>query len=253
MNSTKVPVSLIVPCKNEEANIGFCLEALAGWTNRIFVVDSGSTDRTREIAESHAVEFIHHDWPGFAKQKNWALENLEFESPWTLIVDADEVITPEFVAELRTLFTQGPELPHQAYRLNRVMNFLGRWIRHGTWYPDRVCRLFRHDTWSMPQRAVHESLEINGTTGDMNSEVPHYSYQSWNQIETRGVHYAELWAAEKRRDKKSYSPIAPFTHAIWSFFRGTILKGGLLDGLLGIRIAWENAKVVYLKYRLLRS
>jgi len=246
----KLPISVCVLSLNEADNLPNCLAEIDHFAEWL-IFDTGSTDDSIAIAKNLGATVEEHPRKGFTETRRIHFNRASQE--WILWIDADEVITPQFVAELRKLFSQGSDLPHQAYRLNRVMHFLGRWIRHGIWYPDRVTRLFRQDIWSMPERAVHESLEINGTIGDLKTEVPHYSYQSWNQIQTRGIHYAELWAAEMIRQGKTYSPIAPFAHGIWSFIRGAILKGGLLDGLLGIRIAWENSKVVYKKYRLLRS
>ena len=91
-------LDVMIITKDEEINLPHCLEALTKWANKVFVVDSGSTDRTKEITEEYGAIFVHHDWPGYAKQKNWGLDELPFEAEWILIVDADEVITPKLRA-----------------------------------------------------------------------------------------------------------------------------------------------------------
>lgn len=246
----KLPITVCVLCLNEAANLPRCLaqiEPFAEW----IVLDTGSTDDSIAIATKLGATVGEQKWEGFTETRR--IHFRMAAQPWILWLDADEVITPEFVAELRVLFADGPDLPHAAYRLNRVMHFLGRWVRHGSWYPDRVVRLFRRDAWSMPERAVHESLTIDGTIGDLQAEVPHYSYRDWEDRRARGIGYAKLWARDKAAAGKTAGPLSPHLHAAWSFLRGALLKGGILDGWFGLRVAWSNAAVVYHKYRLLRS
>ena len=133
------------------------------------------------------------------------------------------------------------------------MYFEGKWIRHGDWFPDRVTRLFRADSWSMPLREIHESVEIDGSTGQLRETVPHYSYLDWADRQNRAEKYASLWAARQNRLGKSTSPLGPPLRAAWKLFRGLVIKRGFLDGAIGWKVAWSNSREVYLKYRLLRS
>ena len=174
-------IDVLIITKNEEANIGFCLDALVGWTSRIFVVDSGSTDGTREIVESHGATFVHHDWPGFAEQKNWALENLPFEQDWVLIIDADEEITEKLRDEIIKI-TERPveETKEAGFYINRRQWFLGRQLRF-CYYPSWNLRLFKRGMARYEKRRVHEHVLIDGPTGYIKPPMRH-----WDR---RGLHY----------------------------------------------------------------
>ena len=174
-------IDVLIITKNEEANIGFCLKALVGWTGQIFVVDSGSTDKTQEIVESYGAQFVPHDWEGFAQQKNWALTNLPFKEDWILIIDADEEITPKLRDELVRL-TSKPldEVPEAGFYINRRQWFLGRPLRF-CYYPSWNLRLFKRGTARYEQRRVHEHVLIDGTTGYIKPPMRH-----WDR---RGLHY----------------------------------------------------------------
>lgn len=173
--------------------------------------------------------------------------------PWILWIDADEFITPDFVEELKALFSGGTDLSHSAFEVNRLMRFDGKWIRHGDWFPDRVTRLFRRDSWKMPERQVHESLEIDGTTGRIGAILPHYSYRSHDDRERRVESYTELWVEQQSQAGKRASLFSAPSRATWKFFRGLILKKGFLDGRIGFWIAWSNASEVFLKYKKLHE
>jgi glycosyltransferase involved in cell wall biosynthesis len=140
-NFSKVPISVLIPAKNEEANLPACLESVAR-ADEIFVVDSQSDDRTSEIAQSYGATVVQfHFKGGWPKKKNWSLENLHFRNEWVLIVDCDERITPELWDEMAEAI-QNPNC--EGWYLNRRVFFLGTWIRHGGKYPDWNLRLFKH-------------------------------------------------------------------------------------------------------------
>src|SRR5262249_35499623 len=141
----KLPISVLIPVKNEERNIAACLESVS-WADEIWVVDSHSTDRTVEIAEQYTDLIIQFDYNGGQmKKKNWALENIPFKHEWVLIVDCDERVTPELEAEIcRVLSRPGEDEAPQGYYVNRRLIFLGRWIKHCGWYPSWNLRLFKH-------------------------------------------------------------------------------------------------------------
>ena len=248
-------IDVLIITKNEEANIGFCLEALAGWTNRIFVVDSGSTDRTREIAESHGAEFIHHDWPGFAKQKNWALDTLEFESPWTLIVDADEVITPELRSVLEGIAAgREDQETKTGYFINRLTFFLGRPIRHCGYFPNYHLRFFKTGSGRYEEREVHEHIILKGPVGrittpmlhDDRRGLEHYiaKHNRYSTLESQALQREinsqkdeseslEPGARRRRWAKRTILPRVPFPGLI-RFIYMFILRGGFLDGWTGL-------------------
>jgi len=247
-------IDVLIITKNEEANIGFCLEALQGWVNKVFVVDSGSTDATREIAESHGAEFIHHDWPGFARQKNWALDTLEFESAWTLIVDADEVITPELRRALEDIASKPVDDEIKVgFFINRLTYFLGKPIRHCGYFPNYHLRFFKTGTGRYEEREVHEHIILDGPVGRISTPMlhddrrglEHYiaKHNRYSTLEsqallreiTSGNNESESMdpAARRRRwAKRTILPRVPFPGLI-RFFYMFILRGGFIDGLTG--------------------
>jgi glycosyltransferase involved in cell wall biosynthesis len=140
-NDLNIPVSVLIPAKNEEANLAACLESVAR-ADEVFVVDSQSSDCSVEIAKSYGANIVQFQFNGrWPKKKNWSLENLAFRNEWVLIVDCDERITPELWQEIAVAI-QNPE--NSGYYINRKVFFLGKWIRYGGKYPDWNLRLFKH-------------------------------------------------------------------------------------------------------------
>ncbi len=181
-----VPVSILVPIKNEAANLPRCLQSVA-WADEIVVVDSQSTDGSRAVAENHGarvVQFVFNGtWP---KKKNWALENVPFRHDWVFILDADEVLPPAAEAEFRAIVTD-PANPVNGYWINRRFMFMGRWLRHA-YYPNWNLRLFRHRVGRYERlvqgptasgdNEVHEHIVVQGATGRLRAEMDHYAFPS---------------------------------------------------------------------------
>ena len=181
-----LPVSLLIPIKNEAANLPRCLKSVA-WADEIFVVDSQSTDGSQRIAQEHGAQVVQFHFNGtWPKKKNWSLENLPFKHEWVFILDADEVLPAGTEAEVRKIVTQ-PGHPVDGYWINRRFMFMGRWLKHA-YYPNWNLRLFRHrlgryekltevDTQS-GDNEVHEHVVVQGTTGFLKSEMDHYAFPS---------------------------------------------------------------------------
>ncbi|MBD0362216.1 MAG: glycosyltransferase family 2 protein, partial [Coleofasciculus sp. C3-bin4] len=178
---SKIPVSVLIPAKNEEANLPACLESVAR-ADEVFVVDSKSRDRSVEIAESLGANVVQFDFNGrWPKKKNWSLENLPFHNEWVLIVDCDERITPELWDEIAVAI-QNPN--YNGYYLNRRVYFLGKWIRHGGKYPDWNLRLFKHqkgryenlsteEIRNTGDNEVHEHVILEGAVGYLKKDMEH--------------------------------------------------------------------------------
>ncbi len=235
-------------CLNEADRLPRTLthvERFAQW----LIYDTGSTDNSIQIAIDAGAQVEEHPWEGFSVTRIKHFQNASQE--WILWIDADETITDDLIEELEQLFSN--PLEYAAYRINRMIYFDGKWVKHGDWFPDYNVRLFHRDCWSMEERAVHESLEINGKVGTLNSLLEHHSFRSWEDKEQRSARYAELWATMQHEKGKKASPLSPVTRALWKFFRGYFLKNGFMDGRIGWRIALSNAKETHLKYTLLRS
>jgi len=202
MNSTKVPVSLVVPCKNEEANIERCLDSVP-WVGEAFVVDSQSSDRTVEIAEELGAQAVQFDYQGgWPKKKNWALENLPFSNDWVLILDADECLPAEAEDEIRKI-VENPDQPNAGYWINRRYFFMGRPLKHA-YFPNWNLRLFKHrigryekitenDTDS-GDHEIHEHVVVEGTTGKMNAIMDHHAFPTIESFVEKHNRYSN-WEA----------------------------------------------------------
>ena len=202
----KVPVSVLVPIRNEAANLARCLESVA-WADEVFVVDSGSTDGSGALAESLGATVVQFAFNGtWPKKKNWSLENLPFRHEWVFILDADEVLPPgaeeEFRAVLRAPVADG-------YWINRRFMFMGRWLAHA-YYPNWNLRLFRHrlgryekltdaDTKS-GDNEVHEHVIVQGKTAHLRAEMDHYAFPSVETFVEKHNRYSN-WEARVALDR----------------------------------------------------
>jgi glycosyltransferase involved in cell wall biosynthesis len=200
--TSKIPVSVLIPAKNEEANLPACLESVK-CADEIFLVDSQSSDRTIEIATNYGVNIVQFQFNGrWPKKKNWSLENLPFRNEWVLIVDCDERITPELWAEIADII-QNPE--YAGYYLNRRVFFLGQWIRHGGRYPDWNLRLFKHklgryenlgteDIPNTGDNEVHEHVILAGKAGYLKNDMMHEDFRDIYEWLARHNRYSN-WEA----------------------------------------------------------
>lgn len=182
----KVPVSILVPIKNEAANLHRCLKSVS-WTDEVFIVDSQSADGSQTIAESFGARVVQFQFNGtWPKKKNWALENLPFKHEWVFILDADEVLPAEAEAEFREIVSRAGN-PIAGYWINRRFQFMGKWLKHAC-YPNWNLRLFKHrlgryekltgvDTAS-GDNEVHEHVIVSGPTSRLRCEMDHYAFPS---------------------------------------------------------------------------
>ena len=177
--------------RDEEANIGEALERLR-FADELLVVDSGSTDRTLEICRRYTDRILHRDWTGFVDQKNFAVDSASHD--WILSLDADERPSGRLEAEIRALRASGFSRP--GYRIPRVAYFMGRWIRHGDWYPDYQLRLFDRRRGRWHGGRVHESVRIDGSPGYLNGEIEHFTYRTLSDYLKRLEAYSSLAAAD---------------------------------------------------------
>jgi glycosyltransferase involved in cell wall biosynthesis len=199
----KLPVSVLIPALNEEANLPACLESVSR-ADEVFVVDSQSSDRSIEISEAYGANVVQFHFNGRSpKKKNWSLENLPFRNDWVLIVDCDERITPELWDEI----AQAIENPNfQGYYLNRKVFFLGQWIRFGGKYPDWNLRLFRHEVGryenlstegmqNTGDNEVHEHVILQGNVGYLKEDMLHIDFRDIYQWLARHNRYSN-WEAQ---------------------------------------------------------
>ena len=232
---------------NEERNIARAIESLR-CADEILVVDSGSTDRTLEIAERLGARVIREPWRGYAGQKNFAAESAAFD--WVLSLDADECLTEELEAEILQLKRDGPAF--DAYRFPRMAQYLGRWIEHSGWYPDRKIRLYRRDQARWEGEYVHESVRSAGRAGDLRGKLLHFTCSSLSEHLKTLDRYTTLAAREQRARGRTVPAAKLLLDPAWTFFRAYVLQRGFLDGPQGIAIAWMAALYTFLKYAKVR-
>ncbi len=249
-------IDVIIITHNEAINLPHCLQALQGWTNKVFVIDSGSTDRTLDIARSFGADVVHHDWPGYAEQKNWAMENMPFESPWLLIVDADEVITPKLRDQMVELADKpADDVPEIGFFINRLTYFLDRPIRHCGYYPSWNMRFFKRDKGRYEDRLVHEHIIIDDPIGKIKDPMLHEDrrglehyfakHNRYSTLEARQLYIditqpdgtkesANVTAETHRRRwlKRNVTQFVPLP-SLWRFLYMYVLKFGVLDGSAG--------------------
>src|SRR5579884_1688457 len=193
-------VSVLVPVKNEEANISACLESLR-WADEIFVVDSQSSDETARLAEAFGAQVVQFYYQGGPKKKNWSLANLPFRNEWVLIVDADERVPPELAEEICASIHR-PDGP-DGYYLNRRFIFLGRWIRHAGWYPSWNLRLFRHRLGRYDDREVHEHVVLQGRAGYLRHDLIHDDRRGLEAFVARHNRYSSLEARARLKAEQT--------------------------------------------------
>ena len=237
-------LSVVIITLNEEANLARTLASVA-WADEIVVVDSGSTDRTREVAESFHGKFFGEPWKGFAAQKNSALEKVNGD--WILSLDADEEVDPALAEEIRTVLAAKPSVA--GFQIPRKNFFLGRWIRHGGFYPDPKLRLFRRGAGVFEDRLVHEDLKLDGATASLKNNLLHHAYPTLESYIEHMNRYSSLgaeMAVSKRARGFSFLDIVirPRLTFLYNYF----LRLGFLDGREGLLLHLYHEQYVSWKY-----
>lgn len=236
-------ISATIITFNEERNIPRVIESLR-CADEVIVVDSGSSDRTVEIAAKLGARVVESPWRGFAGQKNLASDNATHD--WILSLDADEALSEALEGEIWQIKKNGPE--YDAYTMPRLAQYLGRWIMHSGWYPDRKVRLFDRRKAKWVGRYVHESVVVGGRVGHLKENLLHYTCASLSEHLRTMDRYTTL-AAEQLVDQRS--PIGwpqLLGDPLWTFFRTFVLQRGFLDGTEGLAIAYMAALYNFLKY-----
>jgi glycosyltransferase involved in cell wall biosynthesis len=266
----KVPLCLLIPCKNEEANIERCLKSV-DWIEEKFVIDSQSKDRTIEIAEHLGAKVVQFDYKGgWPKKKNWALENLPFSHEWVLILDADECLPPEAEEEIKEIVSN-PNEKHSGYWINRRYFFLGKPLKHA-YFPNWNLRLFKHKqgryekitelSTDSGDHEIHEHVVVKGTTGKLKSIMDHHAFPTIDSFVEKHNRYSN-WEAVvessakddesalqhdavkgKRRLRRIFRklPFRPTLRFIYVY----LWQGGILDGWAGYVFARLHAQYEFL-------
>lgn len=238
---------------NEAKNIRAACESLA-WADEILVVDSESSDATRAIAEASGARVILNPWPGFSKQKQFAVDHASHD--WIFSLDADERVSPQLKASINEFRSLNNPQMADGYRIARRAFYMGRWIRGGGWYPDYQLRLFNRQRGRWNDRIIHESVKMDkdARVGILNGVILHYSMinpeHHRRMIDER---YAPLGAAQMHQEGKRTSAIQRLVAGPAAFLRSYLLKGGFRDGAAGLTIARMAAHHASLKHSLLQK
>jgi glycosyltransferase involved in cell wall biosynthesis len=235
-------LSVAVIALNEEDRIRACLESVV-WADEIVVVDAGSSDKTVEIAQGFTDRVLFRAWDGYAAQKNFALD--QCRGDWLLSLDADERVPDALREEIRDTLAREPA--EAGFRVPRQNHFAGRFMRYGGLYPDHQLRLVRRGRGRFVERAVHESMRVEGTAGRLQAALVHESYRSVADFLQRANRYSDLAAAELARTGRGGGLADLWLRPLWRFVSMYVLRAGFLDGWRGLVLAVLYAHYVFLR------
>ncbi len=243
MNITATIITL-----NEERKIARAIESLR-CCDEILVLDCGSVDRTVELAENLGARVIEHAWKSYADQKNWAAAQASHD--WIFSIDADEAMSEALEGEIWNLKKNGPR--YDAYTVPRLAQYLGRWILHSGWYPDRKVRLYHREKAEWVGEFVHENLVVKGRVGHLEANLLHFTCDSFSEHLKTMDRYTTLAAEELVSRKARIGLPRLIFDPPWTFVKTYLLQRGFLDGAEGLAIAYMAALYAFLKYAKARN
>jgi hypothetical protein len=242
-------ISAVLIAQNEERHLADALASVA-FCDEIVLVDSGSTDRTREIAEKAGARVVvSAPWPGFVAQRDLAVRAARHD--WVLPLDADERVGMALREEIEALRARGFE--QSGYRIPRVAYYLGRWMRGTDWYPDWQLRLFDRTRGGWQGDLVHESVRVDGPVGRLHGELEHHPYENISDHLVKIDSYTTLWARQARTAGRRTNLADMVAGASWAFFRNYLLKRGILLGGAGFVVSVLNTHYTFVKLAKLRE
>lgn len=238
-------LSLAIITFNEQANIARCISSVGNLADEVLVVDSGSTDKTVQIAKELGARVIHQDFLGHIEQKNLTLNSCKHDL--VLSLDADEALDDNLLGAIKQL----KEQKHiaDAYLMNRLTNYCGKWIKHCDWYPDRKIRLWNRKKGHWGGQNPHDKVEMQpgATVLPLKGNILHYSYFSIHQHIDQANKFSTIVALQRYRAGKKTSVFKTFVSPVWRFLRMYFIKAGFLDGYYGLVVCAISAFANYAK------
>jgi glycosyltransferase involved in cell wall biosynthesis len=231
----KPSLSVVIVAQDEERTIGQVLDSVKPIASEIILVDSGSKDKTLEIAKSRGAVCYHQQWQGYAQQKNFAVSLASDE--WVFSLDADEVVSEALAKEIETVLSD-PTEEFDGYLIPRFLYIGETALCHGGFYPDAQLRLFKRGKGQFKPRMVHESVTVDGKVGRLHEAMLHYAYPDFEAYEAAMDKYARLSAQEfANRGEIGWraSRVNEWVHPWWTFFYKYVCRGGFLDGEMGFK------------------
>ncbi|TDW99841.1 glycosyltransferase family 2 protein [Dinghuibacter silviterrae] len=238
-------LSVVIITFNEEDNIRRCIDSVGSVADEVVILDSLSTDKTVAIAGEMGAVIYQQAFAGYTAQKNKALDLASF--PLVLSLDADEVIDERLAASIRDVKAGARAA---GYTMNRCTNYCGKFIRHGSWYPDRKLRLFDKNKARWAGLNIHENVELlePGKTEHLEGDILHYSYNALEEHITQNNKFSTLSAEAYMAEGKKAGWGKMLFNPAWAFFQGYVLRAGFLDGFHGLVIAANVAHLTFMKY-----
>ncbi|CDB34890.1 beta-1 [Phascolarctobacterium sp. CAG:266] len=236
-------VTIAILTKNEEKNIVNVITNAKKCTDRILIIDSGSSDKTVELAESAGAKVVYRAWDNdFAAQRNFALQYVI--TPWVLYLDADEFLDTELISNIENVLSKNED---KQYSMLRRIHAFGFEYKHGIFKPDEVIRMFRTDKvhW---EGKVHERPICEMPKERLKGYIEHYTYENWQDWWNKAGHYTSIWAEDAYKKGKRTNAWAALFHALCGFFRAYIIELGFLDGLSGLYLCIFHSIYTLLKY-----
>ncbi|MDY1037549.1 glycosyltransferase family 2 protein [Lelliottia sp. CFBP8978] len=238
-------LSVVMIAKNAADLLPECLDSVS-WADEIILLDSGSDDNTTEIARAAGVKvFVDTDWQGYGIQRQRAQSFATCE--YVLMIDTDERITPELQHAIQA--TLAAPVSGAVYSIARRNYFLGRFMRHSGWYPDRVLRLYERERYRYNDNLVHESLDCDkAQVIALSGDLRHLTCRDFASFQRKQLNYATAWAQERHQRGKKTTIASIFAHTLGAFLKTLLLRGGVLDGKQGWLLAVVNAQYTFNKY-----
>jgi glycosyltransferase involved in cell wall biosynthesis len=238
------PISVVILAKDERDRLPDALTSVT-WADEIVVADTGSSDGTQSLAAEAGARVVSIPWEGFVRSRNRALEEARFD--WVFVLDADERVTPALKDEIRaTIAADDGALA--GLRMPRLSHFLGRPIRHGTWYPDFQLRVGRRSRGLRAEGGrVHESIVVDGPVAKMRTALIHHPYRDVSDALRKAATYARLGADDRYDKGQRGSASGLLFRPVFEFFRCFVLKAGFLDGTKGVSVAFLHASSYFLR------
>jgi glycosyltransferase involved in cell wall biosynthesis len=235
-------LSIIIVAKNEASNIAECVRS-SRFADEVIVMDSGSTDGTAELARAEGATVVVTDWPGYGPQNNRGIDRATGD--WFFSLDADERISAELAAEIRSAIERDDV---NGFRVPRTSMYCGRFMKHGGWTPDYTWRLARRGRARFTEHYLHAHLEVEGRTGKLRQPIIHYSFRSMESVLEKLNRYSTVSARDMTASRRRGSLGRAIGHGLWAFFRTYFLRLGFLDGRWGFMLAVSNAEGTYYRY-----
>lgn len=245
MSKDSVRISLVIIAFNEEQKIRQCIESALPVVDEVLVVDSYSSDKTVEIVKELGGRMIQNEFKGHIEQKNFALENATCD--YILSLDADEALSEELRQNITAIKLKWQA---DAYRMNRLTSYCGKWIRHGTWYPDRKIRLFKKTAGKWEGKNPHDRFELSpGKRVEfVKGDILHYTMDSISDHLQQMDYFTEIMARDLHKAGKKSNYVKLLFSPVMKFTKSYILRMGFLDGYYGLVIALNSAHASFLKY-----